>query len=85
MSCTRCGSTDHKLNECSWPNNVMLFAFLVLFLIVGPAWAIEVTLTDEEKAICAEQGGCFMVTQSILEKALRKAFNEGKSACNSST
>ena len=62
----------------------MLFAFLVLLLIVGPAWAIEVTLSDEEKAVCAEQGGCLMVTQAILEKALRKAFNEGKTACNSS-
>lgn len=85
MGCTRCGSHDHERKDCSWPSKVVLFGFLVLFLIIGPAAAIEVTLTDEEKAMCAEQGGCFMLTRSLLDKALRKAFNEGKVACNSST
>lgn len=88
MYCQHCGSTEHFTELCPRPkpkSRIWVAAFSIAFLVIGPAAAIEVTLTDEEKAMCAEQGGCFMLTRSLLDKALRKAFNEGKVACNSST
>lgn len=43
MPCTKCGSQDHSRDNCRWPG-VLLVVFSILFLIVGPAIALEATM-----------------------------------------
>ena len=50
MPCTKCGSQDHNRDNCRWPG-VLLVVFSILFLIVGPAIALEATMTDEEMVL----------------------------------
>ena len=84
MPCTKCGSQDHSRDNCRWPG-VLLVVFSILFLIVGPAIALEATMTDEEKAICEKNGGCMLVTKHALVKALKAAFEDWRLVCNRST
>lgn len=85
MPCARCGSKYHSRENCRWPGVLLFVSFAVLFLIVGPAIALEATMTDEEKAICANNGGCILVTNNALAKALKAAFEDGRLVCNRST
>ena len=85
MPCTKCGSQDHNRDNCRWPGFLLFVTFSILFLIVGPAVALEATMTEEEKAICEKNGGCMLVTKHALAKALRAAFEDGRLVCNRST
>jgi len=45
--------------------------------IALPVIAIEVSLTDEEKQLCEEQGGCVFATRQHILTLLERAFSEG--------
>lgn len=55
--------------------------FLALACVVTAAAAFTIELTEEEKAECANQGGCAWVTRAWfieqLEGAHQQGFNEG--------
>lgn len=59
----------------------MRYLLLALFAIATTAAAFTIELTEEEKAECANQGGCAWVTRAWfieqLEGAHQQGFNEG--------
>lgn len=89
MLCQICGSDEHFTELCPRQKprigRVWLVLFAVLFFVMGPITAAEINLTDEEKAKCAKEGGCGMVSQAWIMSQLEQAFQSGKKACNSST
>lgn len=50
-------------------------------LIAMPVMGFEVKLTDEERAQCAEEGGCLPLTREHVKGLMLKAYEAGKAQC----
>ncbi len=58
---------------------------VALSVAAALAIAAEVSLTEEEKAHCAENGGCVFTSVGFIRERIKSAFEagfeRGKSAC----
>ena len=61
--------------------NLLLLA-LGLALLVAPVSAVNVQMTDEERAECAAGGGCAMVTRQWVMEQMQAAHKAGQAECS---
>lgn len=56
-------------------------------MLAAPVAAVEVSMTEDEQAMCEREGGCEIVTRNWLRALAAKAYSEGhaegKTACRS--
>lgn len=66
-------------------NSKTIAAAAAALLLVASATAVEMNLTDEEKAKCAAEGGCVFASVSFIRQQLEQAFQagyeRGRNAC----
>lgn len=52
-----------------------------VLLAAALATAAEITRTGDERAACAAEGGCLLVSRAWIEAQLRAAFGQGAKDC----
>lgn len=65
-----------------------LTLLLASALLAAPVAAVEVSMTEDEQAMCEREGGCEIVTRNWLRGLAAKAYSDGhaagKTACRNS-
>ena len=56
-------------------------AIAVLCLAVTAVPAVEIRLTPDESAFCEAEGGCFIMSQKLLDELRKDAFRRGTRVC----
>ena len=54
---------------------------VLLAMACANAPAFELTLTDAERERCEAEGGCFVVSRALVQRALQEAHRAGMATC----
>lgn len=54
---------------------------IILALLLTNASAVEMSLTEPEKATCEAEGGCMVITRAMLFAAMKLAHDSGAAKC----
>ena len=62
--------------------NFFIAAAIVAVIASTAVYAVEINLTEQEKAQCLAEGGCFVMTRGLLNELLARARAQGCKAAS---